>query len=155
MYSSYFYYRTSWLGASWCSAGRRMVRVYIHCLCSDNIILIPYSRKKLNENYGIKENYNLTAVQHYSTTASGSVGFWLDGLCHLMTCGQQDWEPTSKQITVKASQTNACKWENLLCFISHYIHERPSKYKSNWKQLDFYDQAWGIIAIPSRQSVIS
>ena len=90
-------------------------------------------------NYEIKEIYNLTAIQQYSTTASGSVGFWLDGLCHLMTCGQQDWEPTSKQITVKAFQTNACKWENLLCFISHYIHERPSKYKSNWKQLDFYE----------------
>lgn len=37
----------------------------------------------------------------------------VDGLCHSMTCGGNDWEPLSGEITADASQTAACKLERV------------------------------------------
>lgn len=34
-----------------------------------------------------------------------------------MTCGRKDWEPVSEEITVRPSQTDACKLERVHHFI--------------------------------------
>lgn len=56
-------------------------------------------------------------LQHNSYTTTLASWTMIYGLCHLMTCGNNNWEPTSTQITVNAFQSNACKWRNRLCFL--------------------------------------
>lgn len=53
-----------------------------------------------------------------------------------MTCGNQNWEPTSTQITVNAFQTNACKRRNRVCFILVLFIADFLQSESNQKQLE-------------------
>lgn len=60
----------------------------------------------------IPRSYSNNCTNALACAAAG-----VDGLCHSMTCGGNDWEPLSGEMTAGASQTVACKLERVHCFI--------------------------------------